>query len=170
MLRIYSANVPFVEVEQPGGRTILKSETVIAEARALFLEYAEALGVDLCFQGFQEELETLPGKYGAPDGELLVAHWGGLAAGCGAYRRAQEDVCEMKRLYVRQAFRGHGIGRSLPEALMVRAREAGYQRMRLDTLRRLSAANALYADLGFSQIEPYNYNPEPDVLYMELDL
>jgi putative acetyltransferase len=139
----------------------------LEEARVLFREYEEALGIDLCFQGFEQELADLPGAYAWPGGELFVAHWGGLPAGCGAFRPAGDRVCEMKRLYVRQAYRGKQIGRTLAVELMQRAAQVGYEKMRLDTLRRLVAANRLYADLGFTDIAPYNINPEPDVVYME---
>ena len=138
--------------------------------RELFVEYEKWLGVDLCFQGFAEELRSLPGKYTQPQGCLLIAWMGEKAAGVVGMKPLQGDVCEMKRLYVRPAARGHGIGRSLAEAVVVEARRARYKAMRLDTLKRLTTANTLYRTMGFREIPAYRENPLDDVLYLELDL
>ncbi len=151
------------------------SEDQIALARELFLEYAKALSVDLCFQDFTCELQDLPGKYALPAGRLLLAYYNdaGTAerlAGCGALRPLSSEICEMKRLYVRPEFRGHGIGRAITLALISTAREIGYRAMRLDTLPEMREAHKLYEELGFQEIAPYCANPVEGVRYLELDL
>ncbi|HEU4587866.1 MAG TPA: GNAT family N-acetyltransferase [Gemmatimonadales bacterium] len=142
----------------------------IAMARELFREYADRLGVDLCFQGFETELATLPGRYAPPSGRLFLAWHDDMAAGCVALRRLEPGVCEMKRLYVRPAARGHGLGRALAERVIAEGRAAGYLTMRLDTLPAMQEAQGLYAALGFREIEPYTRNPVPGVRFLELRL
>jgi len=142
-----------------------------AAARVLFQEYADGLGVDLCFQGFEAELGRMPEMYGAPEGCLVLARAGDRLVGCGALRRlVAAEVCEMKRLYVRAEARGTGLGRILAENLIAKGRSLGYASMRLDTLARMSAARQLYRSLGFVEIGAYYDNPLPNVVYMELDL
>jgi putative acetyltransferase len=142
----------------------------LAEVRALFEEYAAALGVDLGFQGFSEELASLPGAYAPPAGCLLLGRMGPLAAGWVAVRALAQDVCEMKRLYVRPDFRATGLGRRLAEAAVAAAQAKGYAAMRLDTLATMTSARALYRSLGFRPIAAYRHNPVPGAEFLELDL
>ena len=136
----------------------------------MFREYAESLKIDLCFQGFEQELADLPGKYSPPAGGLLLAQEGNDPAGCVAMRPFGPGVCEMKRLYVRPAWRGHKLGRLLAADIIEKARAFGYDRMVLDTLESLREAVTLYKSLGFHVIEPYYHNPIAGVVFMELSL
>ena len=153
---------------------IFQAETVehISVARELMLEYAASLGFDLCFQGFDEEMSSLPGKYAPPAGRLFLALWEGKIAGVIALRALDEaGLCEMKRLFVRKEFRSHGIGRVLAERLIREAAEIGYTRMRLDTVPgRMDRAIAMYRELGFQETVPYYNSPVEQTLYMELAL
>ncbi len=142
--------------------------------RTLFREYQQAIGVDLCFQGFAAELAALPGAYARPGGRLLLAWRGETLAGCGALRPLGPlgplgpGIAELKRMWSRPAHRGHGVARVVAEALLAAAREEGYRAVRLDTLEWMTAARALYRSLGFVEIGPYYLNPLPGVVYMEL--
>ncbi|MDX6576217.1 MAG: hypothetical protein QOE96_2170 [Blastocatellia bacterium] len=148
-----------------------KSAGDIDHARELFKEYEAWLEIDLCFQNFEKELAELPGKYAPPDGRLLLALVEGNVAGCVAQRKIGEGICEIKRLFLRPAFRGRGLGRQLAEAIIQEAKRIGYERMRLDTLPpKMNDAIALYRSLGFKEIEPYYTNPVPGAKFMELDL
>jgi len=138
--------------------------------RELFVEYANATGLDFCFQNFDRELAELPGKYATPTGRLFLAMDGGQAVGCVALRKLEEDTCEMKRLYVQPRFRQQGLGRTLASAVIAAAQEAGYQRMRLDTLGSMKPAITLYESLGFQRIAAYCANPCDDPVFMELNL
>jgi GNAT superfamily N-acetyltransferase len=141
----------------------------IEQVRSLFVEYASSLGFSLCFQSFDEELKTLPGAYGPPQGRLLLARHAGDAAGCIALRPLQDGICEMKRLYVRPSHRGLGLGRILVERLIAEARTLGYERMRLDTIQSaMKDAIALYRRMGFKEIAPYSAIPIESALWMEL--
>ena len=149
-----------------------ESSEDINSARGLFLEYEKWLGFDLCFQNFEQELAALPGEYAPPPGRLILAFHNGMLAGCVAVRAFEKkhDVCEMKRLFVREAFRGFHIGRALSQAAIAEARLAGYSLMRLDTLEGMHEARALYGSLGFKEIPAYRYNPIAGAVYMELSL
>jgi ribosomal protein S18 acetylase RimI-like enzyme len=142
----------------------------VLTVRCLFEEYATSLGIDLCFQGFEEELADLPGGYAPPQGRLLLALQNGHTTGCVALRPLEPGVCEMKRLYVRPAYRTHGIGRVLVDRIVQEARQAGYRYMRLDTLPSMAAALGLYRRLGFREIAPYYENPIEGAVFLELQL
>jgi putative acetyltransferase len=151
--------------------TIIQARSVeqIAEARTLFREYEAWLGLDLCFQGFEAELAGLPGKYSPPKGRLILAYADNGLAGCIATREFKESTCEMKRLFVRDGFRGQKIGLHLIEQLLEDARATGYERMLLDTYPvRMGKAVELYRSHGFHEIPPYYANPYDGVLFMEL--
>jgi GNAT superfamily N-acetyltransferase len=150
--------------------THAEDPSAIDEVRRLFVEYQRWLGVDLCFQSFDAELAGLPGRYAPPGGGLLLCRAGEHVSGGVGLRPLGAETCEMKRLYVRPAWRGVGHGRLLAEAVVALARDVGYSAMRLDTLVRLEGAFALYKRMGFVEIEPYYKNPEPDVVFMELAL
>jgi putative acetyltransferase len=150
--------------------TLAKSPGDIEQARELFLEYADSLGFSLCFQGFDREVASLPGDYAPPNGRLLLAVDGERIAGCVALRKLDEGVCEMKRHYVRPAYRGTGAGRVLARRIVEEAWQIGYTHMRLGTLPVMQAAIALYRSLGFVEIRPYRHNPIECALYMELEL
>jgi len=155
------------------GLTLAQAEstTQIAQARELFLEYAQSLGFSLCFQNFDKELAELPGHYAPPEGRLLLAECRGQLAACVALHKLEPGTCEMKRLYLRPQFRGHGLGRALAERIIAEARQIGYPRMRLDTVEPvMKDAVALYRRLGFKEIAPYCPNPIAGALYMELEL
>jgi putative acetyltransferase len=165
---LVAQQVPEVEVVTPAGRHELD------DVRAIFREYAQGLGVDLCFQRFDEELANLPGDYAAPRGTLLLARVDGRIAGCCALRPLDSadypNAAEMKRLYVRPAFRGTGLGRRLAEAALDAGRQAGYGCVLLDTLSDMESARALYEDLGFEEIPPYYHNPIAGAHYLKAEL
>jgi GNAT superfamily N-acetyltransferase len=157
----------------------------LAAIRELFVEYASSLETDLCFQNFQQEIDSLPGEYSPPRGRLLLARpvypkrritpprpigWEPSFAGCVGLRPLDGPICEMKRLYVRPECRGHGLGCDLVQTVIAVARQVGYTTMRLDTLDSMKKAQALYRSLGFKPIEPYYHNPTPGVMFMELAL
>jgi putative acetyltransferase len=159
----------------PEIRLIVPDTPALIEAtRAIFREYAASLAVDLSFQGFDQELQDLPGEYAEPNGCLLLALVDGAVAGCGAYRRITDvddpNACEMKRLYVRQAFRRFGLGRQVAQALIDEARQARYSSMLLDTLDDMEAARELYRSLGFVEVPPFYFNPLPGAHYLRVDL
>ena len=140
-------------------------------ARELFKDYEVALGISLCFQNFEKELAELPGDYTPPDGRLILAFDDGELAGCVALRKLNDGICEMKRLFVRPAFQGKGLGRNLIDSIIREAKAIGYERMRLDTLPlQMNKAIALYRAIGFQEIDPYYANPVPGALFMELRL
>ena len=146
------------------------TERYVADVRALFKEYGASLGISLCFQGFEKELAELPGDYAPPAGRLLVALDEKQLAGCVGVRRIDQNICEMKRLYVRLALRGRNVGRKLASAIIDEAYKIGYEKMRLDTLPSMKEAIQLYRSLGFQPIKPYRPNPMEGAIYMELSL
>ena len=153
-------SLSFIQAESPAQ---------IAQVRELFLEYAQSLGFSLCFQNFDKELASLPGDYVPPAGRLLLTEYEGKLAGCVALHKLDDDVCEMKRLYLRPLFRGKGLGRALADLIIAEARTIGYERMRLDTVEPvMKDAVAMYRRLGFKEIAPYCTNPIAGALYMEL--
>jgi putative acetyltransferase len=162
------ANVPEIQLLTPDTPEALEA------ARQIMREYAGSLGIDLGFQGFEDELATLPGDYAAPAGQLLLAWVDGELAGCGAFRPLPDsdypNACEMKRLFVRRAFRRFGLGRQIAQALLDAAAQAGYSSMLLDTLDDMEAARELYATLGFEEVPPYYYNPLPGAHYLKAEL
>ena len=139
-------------------------------AKQLFLEYADSPGFSLCFQGFEEELENLPGKYAAPDGCILLARDKLDCVGCVGLRPLNQNVCEMKRLYVKPAFRRIGLGRCLAERIVLQGSQKNYVRMQLDTLSNMKYAMKLYRSLGFVETDPYYNNPHPEVVFFEISL
>lgn len=147
-----------------------KSSDQIECARQLFREYQAFLGEDLCFQGFDKELANLPGKYQDPTGAILLAEHNDEFVGCVAVRPIENQICEMKRLYVKPQAQGLSAGRLLAEAIIAKAQSLKYEKMQLDTLKRLERALALYQKLGFKEISPYYANPLDQVIYLELDL
>jgi putative acetyltransferase len=163
-----SASPPSIEFITPA------TPEQLAATRLIFQEYADQLGVDLCFQNFEAELAGLPGDYAPPQGCLLLALADGEIAGCCAMRPLEtvdyHNACEMKRLYVRPGFRRFGLGRQLVEAVLDAARIAGYHSLLLDTLNDMEAARALYEDLGFKDIPPYYHNPIAGAHYLKVDL
>jgi|SRR5580765_3922503 len=152
----------------------LEAAESVEPARGILREYAASLSVDLCFQNFEAELAALPGEYAVPSGQLLLAFVDGALAGCGGFRALADcdhaNACEMKRLFVRPAFRRFGIGRVLAEALLDGARRAGYSSMLLDTLDEMESARGLYASLGFVEVAPYYFNPIPGAHYLKCAL
>jgi putative acetyltransferase len=161
-------DAPVIELLAPATPDMLNA------TRAIFREYAAQLGVDLCFQNFDAELADLPGEYVEPRGALLLATVDGEVAACGALRPLTDvdypNACEMKRLYVRPAFRRFGLGRLLAQELMDRGLQAGYSTLLLDTLDDMEAARGLYASLGFEEIAPYYFNPIPGAHYLKASL
>ncbi|GMU81843.1 MAG: N-acetyltransferase [Planctomycetota bacterium] len=149
---------------------IAESPADMAAIRGLFVEYAESLGFSLCFQGFDRELADLPGCYAAPRGSLRLALIDGIPAGCVAVRPLDDDICEMKRLYVKPAQRRSGLGRRLVDVALQDARRIGYRVMRLDTLSTMTAAIALYHSVGFRTIPAYYENPIESAVYLECSL
>ncbi|MDT0139249.1 GNAT family N-acetyltransferase [Acidovorax sp. PRC11] len=162
-------------MEQPSVDLLMPSEPAEMDAvRDIFREYGDSLGIDLQFQDFETELAQLPADYAPPRGQILLAEVGGAVAGCCALRPLDTadypNAAEMKRLYVRKAFRGFGLGRQLAEAMLDVARRAGYACVLLDTLDGMESARALYADLGFEEIPPYYHNPIAGSHYLKVDI
>ena len=142
----------------------------LEEVRSLILEYADSLCMDLCFQNFDKEMEVFPGDYSPPDGALLMVLEQDTPIGCVAIRKIDQDVCEMKRLYVRPNYRGKGFGKMLAQSAIERGRKIGYKRTRLDTLPSMKAAISMYTRIGFKPIEAYRYKPASQALFFELQL
>ena len=147
-----------------------KSASELNKIRELFKEYTDSLGFDLAFQNFEQEFAELPGKYTEPEGRLLLAIYNEQVAGCVSLRKFENNICEMKRLYVRPEFQRKGVGKELTKNIIDISREIGYQYMRLDTVPNMIEAIALYYSLGFYKIKPYRFNPIKGTLYFELKL
>lgn len=158
-------------MERPAFGIVAATDAEIPLVRELFLEYAASLDFDLCFQGFDQELESLPGNYAPPSGRILLARRGDELLGCAAVKAVEAAVTgELKRLWVRPSYRGQGVGRALTLKAADVARALGYHRLVLDTLVSMTEANGLYRSLGFKEIDPYTYNPMPEATYLALDL
>jgi putative acetyltransferase len=162
--------MPSAQITLPFELRRVESGPAVDSVRALFQEYQAGLGIDLCFQGFAQELAELPGAYAPPAGRLYLALQRREPAGCAALRPLDEGTCEMKRLYVRSAYRRRGIGKMLAQRALGDARAIGYKRIVLDTLPAMHEAQALYAALGFAETEPYTFNPADGVRFLALDL
>lgn len=147
-----------------------KTDEDFETAKKLLVEYGSSLSFHLSFQDFEGELANLPGDYVSPNGCLLLAVYKEQSVGCVGLRKLSDEVCEMKRLYVREQFRGLGIGRALVEAVIEKARKIDYNYMRLDTVPSMEVASALYISVGFKKISTYRYNPIEDAVFMELKL
>lgn len=159
---ISNNNKPIIEFNWVSAGGLLQT------VKELFSEYEQSLDIDLDFQDFAAELQALPGKYAPPEGALLLAFLDGQPAGCIALRKVSEDIAEMKRLYVRKAYRGYGLGRQLARMIIDEARSRGYSYIRLDTVPSMQAAQHLYSSLGFYDIKPYVYNPIAGARFLEL--
>lgn len=153
--------------------TIIKpasNDLRIQQAKKLFLEYAESLNFNLCFQYFEKELACLPGEYAKPSGRLLLLYHDNNPVGCVALRKENDKISEMKRLYVMPEYRGKGFGRKLAIEVIRQAKEIGYERMKLDTVPSMKEAIKLYQEIGFDEVSAYRYNPVEGAIYMELNL
>ncbi len=148
----------------------VQSTGEIKIVKELFEEYAKSLNFSLCFQNFDKELKNLPGDYSPPKGSLLLSEYNGIPAGCVGLRKFENDICEMKRLYVKNNFRGLKIGRMLVYKIIDEAKRIGYKKMRLDTIQTMQAAQNLYKSLGFYEISSYGNHPIEGTIYMELNL
>ena len=161
-------------MDKPAVDLLIAAPEEMDAVRQIFQEYADSLNIDLEFQGFDSEIAGLPGDYAKPRGQILLAHVDGSIAGCCALRPLDDcdypNAAEMKRLFVRKAFRGFGLGRELAEAMLDRARQAGYACVLLDTLDDMESARALYTDLGFEEIPPYYHNPIAGAHYLKVDI
>ncbi len=146
------------------------TDSEFSTAIGLTRDYMAWLDMDLCFQDIDREFSEFSFMYGPPDGLFLLAFYSEQLAGGVGFRKLEADICEMKRLFVYEEYRGRGIGLRLCKELIVAAKKRGYSKMRLDTLKRLNAATRLYESLGFKKIAPYRYNPDPTAIFMELDL
>lgn len=149
---------------------LANNEYLLPKVKKLFLEYAESLPIDLDFQDFEDELKKLPGKYVSPTGAIILAMVDNTAVGVVALRKIEDDICEMKRLFVKESYQGLGIGKKLAEKIIADAKNRGYNYMRLDTLSSLKKALDLYRSLGFYEINAYIYNPMDNAIYMEKEL
>lgn len=157
-------------MEQNLNITIAKTEKEFSQAKVLFLEYSKELDVDLCFQGFEQELEEIAVQYNKPSGVLLLLQNGSLNVGCVGLRKVEDGISEMKRMYIRKEFRGKGWSKKLIGELLKHARSMKYTSIRLDTLPQMKEAISLYISVGFKEIKPYRHNPVEGTKYMELTL